>query len=111
MRDRRGCAPAQWLVGETEAYTASYHSFNAQGFMTSLPATLRASSKRAHSSILCRLQQSDGPHLGAAGAAAGAAGGPRQRLVQRRHLDDQVAAEHLFGLGERPVEHLALAVA
>src|SRR3712207_3067303 len=52
MRDRRACAPGQWLVGETAAYTPSSNSFHAQGLMTSVPAPVRASSKRAHSAIL-----------------------------------------------------------
>src|SRR5215475_9230961 len=39
------------------------------------------------------------------------AGGPRERFLLRFHIEDGVAADHLLGLSERPIDHGHLAAA
>src|SRR5260370_14921170 len=56
-------------------------------------------------------QLPDRPDLDGAAGGGGAAGGPGDRLVEIRHVDQVVAAELLLGIGVGAVEHVGPAVA
>ena len=51
-----------------------------------------------------------GPHFHRAGGCGRAARRPLERVIQPWNVDDEVAAQQLFRVGERPVLHLTLAV-